>query len=235
MSHAIQIAYLGRDYQRIIDFDRDHPAQKIIVFVKKSHTSPNSKQYKSLKEALSKLRTYCQLTKIRFNMQVIDLASADSFLHIVFTLAKSLLIDFELNAIYNLNLGDTSLVINIALIQAANLLKALYDIEINAYISEEDYFVTSFKYSIVPSFKSLVSPPVSHLLLDCIDKNMNFTEIKTHYERIGMKISMGTIYNYVKHLETLGLVVGKKSPNRSLTPLGKLVKDLLDLKHSLFQ
>ena len=72
MVERIQIAPLKGDFQRIIDFDRVYPASKIIVFVRKCDTQKKTKNYKLIETSLKKLREYCQLTKIQFNMQVID-------------------------------------------------------------------------------------------------------------------------------------------------------------------
>ena len=234
MTKRIQIAPLKQDYQRIIDFDRENPADKIVVFVSKCDTEKESRNYKVIEDSLSNLGQYCQLTKIEFNMQVIDFTDEKSFLNVILDFAKSFLLDYKPGYDYMLNLGDDSLVLNIGLIQASQLIKAIYPITIIAHMEDlclNEYL--SFNYTLVSSFDALVSPPVTLRLLRCIDQNMNFKEIEEHYKMNKINTSLGTISNHINQMESLGIVTGKRVGNRQLTNLGHLVKLIFELKQNL--
>ena len=88
MTKIIQIAPLKNDFQRVINFDRINPSNKIIVFVSKCDTDPKNRNFKLIEEGLSNLRQYCQLTQIEFNMQVIDFSSQSNFLNVILDFAK---------------------------------------------------------------------------------------------------------------------------------------------------
>jgi hypothetical protein len=234
MTKKIQISPLKNDFQRIIDFDRINPSDKIIVFVSKWDTDKQNENYKVIEDSLSNLGQYCQLTRIEFNMQVIDFSTETNFLNVVLSFAKSFLLDYELGYSYMLNLGDTSLMLNIALLQAAQLIKALHSVDITAYMEDEcARQIRTYEYLLTNSFDALVSPPVTLRLLQCIDQNMNFTSIEEHYKENRINTSLGTISNHINQLEQLGIVLGKRVSNRKLTDLGKLIKDILELKQEL--
>ena len=236
MTKIIQIAPLKNDFQRVINFDRINPSNKIIVFVSKCDTDPKNRNFKLIEEGLSNLRQYCQLTQIEFNMQVIDFSSQSNFLNVILDFAKSFLLDYEEGNSYILNLGDSSLVLNIALFQAGHLVKALYSVEITAYIEDNCNEQNIHFYNpLVKSFDALVSPPVTLRLLNCVHQGMNFTTIEDHYKQNNSSnsLSLGTISNHINHLEHLGLISGKRVSNRKLTDLGKLIKDIYELKQEL--
>ncbi|NHJ85013.1 MAG: hypothetical protein FK734_06095 [Asgard group archaeon] len=223
----IQIAPLKKDFQRIIDFDRIHPAKKIVVFVSKADTIKGTTNYAFLEKTLNKLREYCQLTKIQFNMQVIDITKEKDFLNVILDFAKALIMDYQPGHEYMLNLGDTSLVMNISLIQAAQIVKSLYNMEIKVFVSKElDNQEIIFEQNLVKSFEALVTEPVSMALLNCISEGNNLDQIKDI-----MQISLGTASNYLKQLKELGLIE-VSGHSRSLTDLGQIVKQILTLRDS---
>lgn len=230
MTKTIQIAPLKGDFQRIIDFDRKNPSDKIVVFVTKCDTNIKNKKYKKIEESLSNLRNYCQLTRIGFNMQVIDFSNKKNFLNVIFEFTKSFLLDYEQGDSYRLNLGDSSLILNMALLHASIVIKVLHNIDISAHLEDICCDVqVNFEYPIIKSFESLISPPVTLRLLTCIDQGRNFTEIEKHYSKNKIKMSMGTISNHITQLENLDLVSGKRVSNRVLTNLGILVKEIFEL------
>ena len=234
MIKRIQIAPLKKNFQRIIDFDRVNPSNKIVVFVSKNDTEKQSKNYKFIEDSLSNLRQYCELARIEFNMQVIDFSSERNFLNVVLDFTRSFLLDYVDGSSYLLNLGDETLILNIALLQAAQLIKAFYPIEIIAYMDSEcTQNLHNFTYSLVSSFDTLVSPPVTLKLLQCVNQKMNFKEIERSYQEEKISTSLGTISNHINHLETLGIIEGKRVTDRHLTNLGHLVMNILDLKQKL--
>ena len=224
MVERIQIAPLKNDYQRIIDFDRVHPSNKIIVFVRKCDTKKNTKDYKLIETSLRKLREYCQLTKIQFNMQVIDCFNKNSLLEVILDFARALMIDYNPNSSYLLNLGEDSLLMNISLLQAAQVVQSVFDKDFTYYISEfcldEKYI---FEKSIVKSFGRLISEPVSLALLNCVNEGKNLEEIKSL-----LNISLGSVSNHLKHLKEIDLI-DVQGHDRKLTELGNLVKEILVL------
>jgi hypothetical protein len=224
VTDKIQIAPLKKDYQRIIDFDRAHPATKIIVFVRKCDTKPKTKDYKIIETSLKKLREYCQLTKIQFNMQVIECFNKNSLLEVILDFARAIMIDYNPNSTYLLNLGEDSLIMNISLLQAAQIIQSIYNKDFTYYISEscfeENYH---FEKRIVKSFRRLISEPVSLELLDCVNDGKNLEEIKSI-----MNISLGSVSNHLKYLKEIELI-NVSGHNRILTDLGKLVKEILEL------
>ncbi len=225
MNNQIQIAPLKRDFQRIIDFDRLHTSSKIIVFVAKSDTKKGTPNYIHIEKSLKKLREYCELAKIQFNMQVIDYKSKDSFLSIILDFARALLIDFQPDHRYMLNLGDESLSMNIALLQAVQLVQNLNDMDYEYFITEKfDDMEKIFQKKIIKSFILLISEPVSLELLNCVDEGKNLESMKKI-----LKISLGTVSNHLKHLKDTGLM-NVKGHERNLTELGNLVKKILELK-----
>ncbi|MHA1212270.1 MAG: hypothetical protein ACTSSH_07400, partial [Candidatus Heimdallarchaeota archaeon] len=189
MIKQIQIAPLKKDFQRIIDFDRIHPASKIIVFVTKSDTKKGTKNYKFIETSLKKLREYCQLTKIQFNMQVIDCKSKHSFLEVIMDFARVILIEYQPDSTYLLNLGDNSLLMNISLLQAAQIVQSIYDNDFRIFVEEiyQDQEII-FEKRIVKSFENLVSEPVSLVLLNCVINGKNLEEIKSL-----LNISLGSV------------------------------------------
>lgn len=239
MTKIIQIAPLKKNYQRIIDFDRINSSNKIVVFVSKCDTEKQSKNYKFIEDSLSNLRQYCQLAKIEFNMQVVDFSTERNFLNVVLDFTRSFLRDYVEGEYvegseYLLNLGDETVILNIALLQAAQLIKAIYPVKIIAHMESEcPQYLHTFTYSLVSSFASLVSPPVTLRLLKCITQNMNFKEIEKHYQEERINTSLGTISNHISQLESLGIVEGKRVNDRHLTDLGQLVMNILDLKQKL--
>jgi len=227
MTKQIQIAPLRKDFQRLIDFDRLHTSAKIVVFVSKSDTKKGNPNYKGIEESLKKLREYCELAKIQFNMQVIDLETKDSFLEVILDFAQALLIDFQTDHKYLLNFGDESFSMSIALLQAAQLVQNLNDMDYEYFITEEiDGIEKVFQKKIYKSFGSLISEPVSLDLLNCVDAGMNLETMKK-----SLKISIGSISNHLKHLKNIGLMEAK-GHERHLTELGLLVKKILVLSKS---
>lgn len=228
MEKNIQIAPLKQNFQRIIDFDRVYPASKIVVFVSKSDTEKGTTNYQNIEKSLKKLREYCELAKIQFNMQVIDYNINKTFLGIVLDFARALLIDAKPDHSFLLNLGDTSLLMNISLLQAAQLVRSLSNLEIKIYVQEiihkEEVL---FEQDIIKSFEALISDPVSISLLSCVENGKNLDEIKDI-----LNISLGSVSNHLKYLKEIGLI-SVKGHERSLTNLGTLIKQILLLKESL--
>ena len=224
MTNQIQIAPLKKDYQRVIDFDRLHTSSKIVVFVSKSDTRKGTPNYKDIEESLKKLREYCELAKIQFNMQVIDLETNDSFLEIILDFARALLVDFQADHKYFLNFGNESFSMNIALLQAAQLVQNLNEMDYEYFITEEiDGIEKVFQKKIYKSFESLISEPVTLQLLNCVYEGMNLEAMtKT------LKVSLGSVSNHLKHLKNIGLMEAK-GHERNLTDLGMLVKKVLVL------
>ncbi|MHA1126356.1 MAG: hypothetical protein ACTSO7_07555 [Candidatus Heimdallarchaeota archaeon] len=224
MIDRIQIAPLKKDYQRIIDFDRKHPASKIVVFVRKCDTKKKTKDYKQIETSLKKLREYCQLTKIQFNMQVIDCFNKNSLLEVILDFARALMIDYNPNFTYLLNLGEDSLLMNISLLQAAQIVQSIYDKDFSYFISdsclEQEHF---FEKRIVKSFGRLISEPVSLELLVCVNEGKNLEEIKSL-----LNISLGSVSNHLKRLKEINLI-DVQGHDRKLTDLGILVKEILEL------
>lgn len=224
MTNQIQIAPLKKDFQRLIDFDRLYTSSKIVVFVSKSDTRKGTPNYKGIEESLKKLREYCELAKIQFNMQVIDIETNDSFLEVILDFARALLVDFQTDHRYLLNLGNESFSMSIALLQAAQLVQNLNEMDYEYFITEEiNGMEKVFQKKIYRSFGSLISEPVSLELLNCIDEGMNLEAMKNI-----LKISLGSISNHLKHLKNIGLLEAK-GHERNLTDLGMLVKKVLVL------
>ncbi|NHJ05072.1 MAG: hypothetical protein EAX90_09625 [Candidatus Heimdallarchaeota archaeon] len=228
MDKRIQIAPLKGNFQRIIDFDRVYPASKIVVFITKNDTIIGTQNYQLIEKSLKKMREYCQLAKIQFNMQVIDCDSDKTLMGIVLDFTRALLVDAQTEHSFMINLGDTSLLMNIALVQAAQLVRSLANLEVKIFVHEicknEEII---FEQDIVKSFEALISEPVSIKLLDCVEQNNNLDEIKNI-----LNISLGSVSNHLKYLKEIGLI-SVKGHDRSLTNLGKLIKQILLLKDSL--
>jgi len=224
MTNQMQIAPLKQDYQRIIDFDRLHPASKIVVFVNKSDTQKGTTNYKLIETSLKKLREYCQLTKIQFNMQVVDCKSKETLFEIILDLARALLIDYDPEISYLLNLGEDSLLLNIALLQAAQIVQSIYNKDFRYFIKEQCREQERiFDKRIVKSFESLVSEPVSLELLNCVNDGKNLEEMK-----IILNVSLGSVSNRLKHLKEIELIE-VHGHNRKLSDLGILVKEICEL------
>ncbi|NHJ84221.1 MAG: hypothetical protein FK734_02090 [Asgard group archaeon] len=224
MSTRIQIAPLKKDFQRIIDFDRKNPASKIVVFVVKSDTQIKSVNYRFIESALKKLREYCQLAKIEFNMQVIDNMSDKSFLEIILDFTRAILLDFKVEDHYLLNLGDDSLFLNISLFQAIQIIQGIYTTDIEFFITDliEDQEII-YQRKLSKTFLALFSEPVSLDLLNCVQENKNLDGIKD-----SLNISLGTASNYLKQLKELELIT-IEGHDRSLTELGVLVRGVFEM------
>ncbi|MHA1556442.1 MAG: winged helix-turn-helix domain-containing protein [Candidatus Heimdallarchaeota archaeon] len=228
MENLIQIAPLRKDFQRIIDFDRLYPSTKIIVIIAKSDTEKGTPNYKYIEEGLKKLKEYCELAKIQFNMQVIDIKSKNSFLEIIFDFARAFLVDFQPGSSYNLNLGDVSTLMNIGLLQGAQIIPSIFPVEITYYIKEickEQECL--FEKSIGKPFSNLISEPVSIELLKCVEDGKNLDAIKDV-----LKISLGSVSNHLKYLKEHDLI-SVSGHIRTLTNLGYLVKEILEIKESI--
>ena len=222
MEKIIQITPLKSNFQRIIDFDRLIPSTKIVVFIAKSDTEKKTKNYDFIEKSLRKLREYCELTQIQFNMQVIDCANKDNLLDVILDFTRALIIDYEPGFSYKLNLGDTSLLMNIALIQAAQLVSSISGANFTLFVQEEiKDNLKIFDQKIISSLESLVTEPVSLELLDGIEQGKNLEELKDILE-----LSLGSVSNYIKQLKELGLIE-VHGHSRSLTQLGSIVKSIL--------
>ncbi len=221
----VQLATIQKDFQRVINFDRIHPANKIIIFIEKSATEPNSPQYKKTSQILKKLKEYCQLTKIEFSLKVVDTSTTGSLLTIVFNIAKLIASDYKADTEYLLNLGDESIVMNISLFQAMQIIKSLFKCDAQLFINsqgkEESTFYTGV---LISSFEHLVSEPVSIDLLNSILKQYTVKEIASK-----LKISIGSVSNHIKYLKDLGLV-HVHGHTRTLTDLGILIQQILQIK-----
>ncbi len=228
MENSVQIAFLRKDFQRIIDFDRLYPSGKIVVFIAKSDTEKGTPNYKHIEESLKKLREYCELAKIQFNMQVIDFITKESFLEIIFDFARAIIVDYQPRSLYRLNLGEDSLLMNIGLLQGAQIIPSLFPVEISYYLKEkykkQEYL---FEKSIVKPFSNLISEPVSIELLKCVEDGKNLDAIKDI-----LKISLGSVSNHLKYLKEHDLI-SVSGHQRNLTNLGRLVKEILEIKESV--
>ena len=222
MKEIIQIAPLKTNFQRIIDFDRLYPSAKIVVFVAKCDTEKDSKNYSFIEKSLGKLREYCQLAQIQFSMKVIDYENKTDLMDVIFDLVRALILDYEEDCNYYLNLGDNSLLMNVALIQATQLLKSTLNSDAFVFIKEElkDQEIT-FEQNIPSSYEALVTNPVSLDLLTSIDDGKTLEQIKEV-----LQISLGSISNYMKHLKELGLIT-INGHTRSLTNLGRIIRQIL--------
>ncbi|MHA1211370.1 MAG: hypothetical protein ACTSSH_02810, partial [Candidatus Heimdallarchaeota archaeon] len=125
---------------------------------------------------------------------------------------------------YLLNLGENSLLLNISLLQAAQIVQSIFNKDIQIFIKEQcsDQEIL-FQKKIYRSFDRLVSEPVSLDLLDCVYDGRNLDGIRT-----ALNISLGTASNHLKHLKDLELIA-VNGHTRTLTELGILVRNILQL------
>lgn len=229
----VQVTYLEKDFKHIIDFDRKVPAEKIIVFINKRYTSSASKEYTKIKEAISKLRVYCQLASLDLNIQVIDSEDVE-FIDLIFRFAIYLVGNITSDTTLCLNVSSENITFNLGLFQAVNIVKELLEIDVTIYLPSASEDTQVYEYPLKYNFKDFFGETISYQLLDYVEQGLNLQEIQQELTKEDICLSIGTIFNRITLMEKLGLIEKEKPTQRRLTKVGTYVKQLLNMKASFF-